>query len=89
MAGDAAHPMPPFRGQGLNHAVLDARNFVDAMVRVRDGEGLEEAIEKYADEVVRRGAEETKLSREQGIMVHDWERMLEAPILKHSVNRVS
>lgn len=47
--------------------MLDARNFVDAVIRVRNGEvGLEDAMEAYGDEVVRRGAAETKLSREQG-----------------------
>ena len=70
--------------------MLDARNFVDAVIRVRNGEvGLEEVMEAYEDEVVQRGAAETKLSREQGIMVHDWERVMEAPSFKHSTNRVS
>ncbi|KAH7069994.1 hypothetical protein BKA63DRAFT_92978 [Paraphoma chrysanthemicola] len=38
LAGDAAHPMTPHRGQGLNNALQDAANFVAAVERVGKGE---------------------------------------------------
>lgn len=70
LAGDAAHPMPPYRGQGLNHAILDASNFVEAMKKVRDGETQQEtATKEYGDEVAKRGAEETVMSVKNAHMV--------------------
>lgn len=61
LAGDAAHPMTPQRGQGLNHAICDLGNLVRELCEVRDGaKGLEEAIESYGAEMVDRGSEEVK-----------------------------
>ncbi|KAH9231177.1 hypothetical protein K456DRAFT_1726870 [Colletotrichum gloeosporioides 23] len=37
VAGDAAHPMCPFRGQGLNNALQDAGNLVKAITAVQEG----------------------------------------------------
>jgi len=34
LAGDAAHPMLIYRGQGFQHAILDANNYVDALVKL-------------------------------------------------------
>ena len=51
LAGDAAHPMPPYRGQGLNHAILDASNFVEAMKKVRDGEIQQETAIQEQDTI--------------------------------------
>ncbi|KAK3326711.1 hypothetical protein B0H66DRAFT_581072 [Apodospora peruviana] len=56
LAGDAAHPMLVYRGQGFQHAVLDARNYVDALVKIRDeGEDREKVIAAYDVEMVERG----------------------------------
>lgn len=61
LAGDAAHPMTPQRGQGLNHAICDVANLLKQFCEVRDGiKGLEEAVESYATEMVSRGSEEVK-----------------------------
>lgn len=61
LAGDAAHPMTPQRGQGLNHAICDVANLVKQLCEVRDGaKGLEEAIESYGTEMVARGSEEVR-----------------------------
>jgi len=57
LAGDAAHPMLVYRGQGYQHAVTDAENVVNALVSIRDkGANREEAIRAYSDDAVERGA---------------------------------
>src|SRR5438105_3843050 len=38
LCGDAAHPMTPHRGQGLNNALQDSSNFVAALLSVKSGE---------------------------------------------------
>ncbi|KAL0933715.1 FAD-binding domain containing protein [Colletotrichum truncatum] len=58
LAGDAAHPMLPFRGQGLQHAIIDSHHFVDALVRLRktgDASMREETLAIYGADVVARG----------------------------------
>jgi 2-polyprenyl-6-methoxyphenol hydroxylase-like FAD-dependent oxidoreductase len=55
LEGDSAHPEPPHRGQGLNHAIADVSGVVKAVVEVRDGgKGREVAVEEYNAEVVKR-----------------------------------
>ncbi|KAK5139189.1 hypothetical protein LTR04_003801 [Oleoguttula sp. CCFEE 6159] len=44
-------------------------------------------IQVEFDEVVKRGADECLLSREDAHMVLDWERMRESPVFKQSLNR--
>jgi 2-polyprenyl-6-methoxyphenol hydroxylase-like FAD-dependent oxidoreductase len=90
LAGDAAHPMPPHRGQGLNHAICDAFNLVGALEEVRDGvKEMEEAIRSYSDEVVKRGAEEVQISCMNARMFLDWEMLRESPIMKRGLDRHS
>lgn len=61
LAGDASHPMLPYRGQGYQHAVSDARNYVDAMVNVwYGGKEREVVLTAYDVEMIKRGAEAVK-----------------------------
>lgn len=86
LAGDAAHPMTPHRGQGLNHAICDAGYFVDAMQKVATGaSSLKDAIVAYSAEVVRRGADEVLISTQNAHMMLNWDQLMESPIMKRSL----
>jgi FAD binding domain len=81
LVGDAAHPMPPYRGQGLNHCICDSSHLLDKIQSVLKKETtLKEAISAYDDEVVKRGSEEVKCSLENGMMLHDWEKVTKSPV---------
>ena len=76
------------RGQGLNHAVCDAANLVDAVLN-RGTESLEEAITAYDEELVKRGAAEVNLSVKNALMVHDWDLVMDSPAMKHGIKKMS
>jgi 2-polyprenyl-6-methoxyphenol hydroxylase-like FAD-dependent oxidoreductase len=83
LAGDAAHPMTPHRGQGLNNAVQDAARFVEGMIKVRDDEvGLQDAVDSYDQEVWERGSLEVGVSLKQTMGIHNWETMMQSPMVK-------
>jgi 2-polyprenyl-6-methoxyphenol hydroxylase-like FAD-dependent oxidoreductase len=83
LAGDSAHPVPPHRGQGLNHGIADAHNFIKAMLDIKEGRKTrEEAIEEYNAELVKRGADEVETSRRNALLVHDFEKFMDSPVLK-------
>lgn len=81
LVGDAAHPMPPYRGQGLNHCICDVSHLLDKIQSVLKGNtDQKEAITSYDEDVVKRGAEEVKCSLENGMMLHDWEKVKQSPV---------
>ncbi|KIW01753.1 uncharacterized protein PV09_06929 [Verruconis gallopava] len=81
LAGDAAHAMPPYRGQGLNHCICDVSHLLEKIQSILNNEmGQKEAISAYDDEVVKRGAEEVKCSLENALMLHDWEKVQRSPV---------
>ena len=83
LAGDGAHPIVPFRAQGLNNALQDAHNYVQALVEVRDGsKTLEDAITAYGAEVLERCSAENKLSNMWGPVLHNWQAMMNTPMMK-------
>ncbi|KAL9625384.1 MAG: hypothetical protein Q9160_000447 [Pyrenula sp. 1 TL-2023] len=74
LGGDAAHAVTFHRAQGLNNCIRDAKQFLDAVLKVaRDGGDQTEAIEAYGAEVVDRGAAEVQLSEEQLNCAHEFE----------------
>ncbi|KAK3358747.1 hypothetical protein B0T25DRAFT_587903 [Lasiosphaeria hispida] len=74
LAGDAAHPMLIYRGQGFQHAIMDANNYLDALVKIRDsGEAGETVISAYSDEMVERGAKAVKQSLQEAEFSMDLE----------------
>ena len=93
LAGDAAHPMTFQRGQGLNHAITDALKLCEAVTKIwRPREGLvtEEragAIDEYEEEMIERGGAEVRLSYQNTVMVHDWEKVLQSPVLNQGLRR--
>ncbi|KAK1750050.1 hypothetical protein QBC47DRAFT_310657 [Echria macrotheca] len=74
LAGDAAHPMLVYRGQGFQHAVVDAKSYVDALKSIRDdGVRREEAVRVYTDDVVERGAKAVTQSLREASLSMDLE----------------
>ncbi|KAM5347984.1 hypothetical protein ACJ41O_007808 [Fusarium nematophilum] len=81
LIGDAAHPMPPYRGQGLNHCICDASYLLKGLESVCEEENtLGEAIREYEADVIPRGQEEVKCSVENGYMLHDWKKVEASPV---------
>ncbi|KAK1985286.1 putative monooxygenase [Colletotrichum cereale] len=59
LAGDAAHPMLPFRGQGLQHAIIDVQKYIIALTRLRgtdNASNRKEIMIAYGADVVERGS---------------------------------
>lgn len=87
LAGDAAHPMLPHRGQGLNNAILDCHELLkqfEAMPE-RSLEALNEAVVRYEKEMWERGHEAVVSSLENALAVHQWELAKESPVFKEGV----
>ena len=86
LCGDAAHPMTPHRGQGLNNALQDAANFVAAMRKVHgsleQGQILKQAVDEYDAEVLERGVLEMNISLKQTLFIHDWDTLMQSPMVK-------
>lgn len=92
LAGDAGHPMPPFRGQGGNHAVQDAYNFVEMVKKISAAtENREEMqqrlMREYSDEVAKRGGDETELSIKNGMFLMNYTNFKDSPYNKQGLNR--
>ena len=80
--------LPAVRGQGLNHAINDSVNFVAALQKVQKGEAsLEEAISAYDGDVVKRGADEVKSSKESALMILNWDQFMNSPLMKSGLKR--
>ncbi|MFJ6419015.1 FAD-dependent monooxygenase [Paeniglutamicibacter sp. NPDC091659] len=69
LAGDAAHLMPPFAGQGLNAGIRDAASAAWRIAAHIHGEGTEALIDDYAAERRPHAAEMVKLSKRIGWVV--------------------
>jgi 2-polyprenyl-6-methoxyphenol hydroxylase-like FAD-dependent oxidoreductase len=86
LVGDAAHPMPPYRGQGLNHCIKDVFCLSRELKAVfsSDGAGrtLADAVSNYQNEMIPRGAEEVRCSVENGLMLHDWNKIQASPVFR-------
>lgn len=66
MAGDAAHPMLIYRGQGFQHAILDASQYLDALIKVREGAGTRgQTISAYDADMIERGAKAVQQSLQE------------------------
>ncbi|KAI8884956.1 FAD/NAD(P)-binding domain-containing protein [Backusella circina FSU 941] len=71
IVGDAAHCMTMFRGEGGNHAMIDACNLGTELGKYHSGEkSLEEAHDAYFEEMVSRGSEAVRISHGAAMQVH-------------------
>ena len=69
LAGDAAHLMPPFAGQGLNAGIRDAVGAAWRVAAFVKGEGTDALVDDYATERRPHAAEMVKLSKRIGSVV--------------------
>ena len=69
LAGDAAHLMPPFAGQGLNAGLRDAAAAAWRLAAVVKGEATERLLESYEAERKPHAASMVKLSKRIGSVV--------------------
>lgn len=83
LAGDAAHAMTMYRGEGANHGILDAALVVGQMERIVSGEISQvEAVRVYEREMCGRAARGVLLSRQAALDAHDWGRVnVSSPLL--------
>jgi 2-polyprenyl-6-methoxyphenol hydroxylase-like FAD-dependent oxidoreductase len=69
MIGDASHVMPPFAGEGVNMAMLDALELSECLTSDQY-ESVQEAISVYEVQMRKRAATVAKESLENGELMH-------------------
>ncbi|KAH0559497.1 hypothetical protein GP486_003988 [Trichoglossum hirsutum] len=88
LAGDAAHPLPPHRGQGINHCVMDVFRLTEALRAASSKDGdLAAALAAYEAEMVNRGADEVRSSLQNAQMLYDWDKVRDSPLMRNSLDR--
>ncbi|EXJ76522.1 uncharacterized protein A1O5_01030 [Cladophialophora psammophila CBS 110553] len=88
IAGDAAHSMLPNRGQGLNNAMQDAAEIVDAVKLAVSGTSpLADAVTAYEDGMRPRGARDVALSLETASKLYVSE-LRESPMFKVGLQKM-
>lgn len=80
--------MPPNRGQGLNHALNDALNFVAAAKKIfLEKADRKEVVDAFNAELVERGSAEVKLSIETAQLTNDYSHFMDSALIKHGLSR--
>lgn len=69
----------------MNHAICDASHFVESMKKVVARGDLNDTITAYSEEVVKRGAEEVLISKQNALMMLNWDQLMNSPIVKKSL----
>ncbi|KAI1449710.1 FAD/NAD(P)-binding domain-containing protein [Annulohypoxylon stygium] len=84
LVGDAAHPMTYHRGQGLNQSLEDAHRLV-ALLTKPESRSQAELIDAFEGEMRPRTGEEVRQSETNTLMLHDWEKVSQSPLLQRGV----
>ncbi|CAO3666862.1 unnamed protein product [Umbelopsis ramanniana] len=72
LIGDALHAMTPYRGEGLNHAMIDVVKLGEQLVKAHRYEiSLAEAITAYETEAIPRGKRAVQASYESAYQLHE------------------
>ncbi|OAG13242.1 FAD/NAD(P)-binding domain-containing protein [Alternaria alternata] len=88
IAGDAAHPMVPYRAQGLNNALEDAGRYVQAITEVINAnKDPATVVGSYNADVYKRGKDDISGSDEQMYACHHWEALSHTPLLTDGFNK--
>ncbi|KAJ4226930.1 hypothetical protein NW757_014235 [Fusarium falciforme] len=73
LAGDAAHAMTMYRGEGANHGILDAALIVNQLVELHAGRVTQaEALRIYEKELFSRAPQAVLRSRQAALDAHSW-----------------
>ncbi|CAI9627562.1 unnamed protein product [Alternaria burnsii] len=76
LAGDAAHTMPLYRGEGFNHALMDVNNLLRAIDAILSNEADRERIlHEYEEEVRARGQRSALMCRDACLEVHQFDKL--------------
>lgn len=71
------------RGQGLNNAIQDAANYIEAIKKISEGiSSAAAAISAYDAEVLERGKREIHISAASSVATHDLNRFTQGPMFK-------
>ncbi|KAI2470278.1 FAD/NAD(P)-binding domain-containing protein [Annulohypoxylon bovei var. microspora] len=84
LAGDAAHPMTYHRGQGLNQSLDDAFKLVELLTNP-ESRSQAELIDTFESEMRPRSGEEVRQSELNTLMLHNWEKVQQSPLMKRGV----
>ncbi|KAL9599940.1 MAG: hypothetical protein Q9219_003502 [cf. Caloplaca sp. 3 TL-2023] len=93
LAGDAAHPMTFQRGQGLNHAVTDSYKLCKAITDIWQAsngfpaEARARCIQDYEVEMIKRGSDEVRLGEMNTKMLHDWDKVMQSPVIQKGLKQ--
>ncbi|TAQ87831.1 hypothetical protein B7494_g3836 [Chlorociboria aeruginascens] len=91
LAGDSAHPMTFHRGQGLNNAITDAADLLQRLreMKAQTPKELAAAVKKYETELWPRGHEAVVSSLQNTNAIHDWNTMMNSPLMKSGLAKDS
>ncbi|ROT37641.1 FAD/NAD(P)-binding domain-containing protein [Sodiomyces alkalinus F11] len=93
LVGDAAHTMSMYRGEGFNHAILDAYHLCQTAREISNAAGTEDgrwlevrekAIRDYEGETRARGEVAVAMCRASCLEVHYWDKLSENSIVRRT-----
>jgi len=73
LAGDAAHPFPPYRGQGLNTGLQDAAELTVSLSQMSSLSELPAAVRRYEQDMLARAHREFPISLKSAASAHDFQ----------------
>lgn len=71
----------------MNHGIADASSLTQKLKAVKAGEtSVQDAVDRYSEEMIDRAGDEVRTSLINTQMIHDWDRVLQSPILQRGGN---